>query len=80
MAIGDIASARTVFERVAETGNAAGAFALAETYDPAVLKTLHLYGGMTPDLGLARRWYEQAREWGSAAAADRIARLAGGGR
>src|SRR5262249_4889231 len=44
MAAGDIAAARTMFLRVAEAGDAAGAFALAETYDPAVLRTMPLRG------------------------------------
>jgi TPR repeat protein len=75
MASGDIAAARTMFERVAEAGEMAGAFALAETYDPAVLRTLRLRGGILADPASARRWYEKAREMGSAAAIDRIARL-----
>jgi hypothetical protein len=75
MASGDIAAARTMFERVAEAGEAAGAFALAETYDPAVLRTLRLRGAIKADPALAQRWYETARDMGSAAAADRIARL-----
>jgi hypothetical protein len=76
MASGDIAAARTVFERVAEASEAAGAFALAETYDPGVLRTLRLRGGIKADPALAQRWYEKARDMGSAAAAERIARLA----
>lgn len=75
MASGDIASARTMFERVAEAGEAAGAFALAETYDPAVLNTLRLRGGIAADPVLARRWYEKARDMGSTAALERIVRL-----
>jgi TPR repeat protein len=75
VASGDFAAARTMFERVAEAGDAAGAFALAETYDPAVLRTLRLRGGVKADPALARRWYEMARDMGSAAAIDRIARL-----
>jgi TPR repeat protein len=78
MASGDIAAARTMFERVAEAGDAAGAFALAETYDPAVLRTLRLRGGIAPNPALARRWYEKARDMGSSAAIDRIARLNSG--
>ena len=75
MTSGDIAAARTMFERVAEAGEAAGAFALAETYDPAVLKTLRLRGAIKADLALAQRWYEKARDMGSTAAIERIARL-----
>ncbi len=75
MAAGDVAAARTMFERAAETGDAAGAFALASTYDPAVLAAMPLRGGIKPDPAQARRWYETARDRGSSAAAERIARL-----
>ena len=77
MAAGDIVAARTMFERVAEADEAAGALALAETYDPAVLGAMPLRGGIVPDSELARRWYEKARELGSTAASERIARFAG---
>jgi hypothetical protein len=49
--------------------------ALAETYDPAVLGTMRLRGGITPDPALARQWYEKARDMGAGAAPERIARL-----
>jgi hypothetical protein len=75
MAAGDIAAARTMFARIAEAGDAAGAFALAETYDPAVLGTMRLRSRITPDPALAQRWYEKARDMGSGAAAARIANL-----
>ena len=76
MAHGDITAARMMFQRAAEAGEAAGAFALAETYDPVVLARLRLRGGITPDLALARTWYERARDLGSPAARDRLSRLA----
>jgi hypothetical protein len=76
LASGDVAAARLMFARVAEAGEAAGAFALAETYDPAVLRTLRLRGAIAGDQAAARHWYEQARDMGSAAAVERIARLA----
>lgn len=76
MRVGDVASARTMFERVAETGDPAGAFALAETYDPAVLRQVPLRGGgITADTAQARRWYEKARDMGSSTAPERIVRL-----
>jgi hypothetical protein len=71
MAAGDIVSARRMFERA---GGAAGAFALAETYDPVVLKSMRVRG-ITPDPALARRWYERARDMGSTVAPQRIRRL-----
>jgi len=75
MAHGDITAARMMFQRVAEAGEAAGAFALAETYDPVVLRPLRLRGGIAPDPALARSWYEKARDLGSSAAPERLARL-----
>ncbi len=75
MANGDIAAARMMFQRAAEAGEAAGAFALAETYDPVVLRRLRLWGGIAPDVALARSWYEKARDLGSIAAPERIVRL-----
>jgi TPR repeat protein len=75
MANGDVTAARMMFERAAEAGEAAAAFALAETYDPAVLRRLRLRGGIAPDVALARRWYEKARDLGSIAAPERIVRL-----
>ena len=74
MAQGDITAARMMFLRVAEAGEAAGAFALAETYDPGVLWTLRSRG-IAPDPALARNWYEKARDLGSSAAPERISRL-----
>jgi len=75
MAQGDITAARMMFQRAAEAGEAAAAFALAETYDPAVVSTLHLRGAIAPDVALAQSWYEKARDLGSSAAPERIVRL-----
>jgi hypothetical protein len=75
MANGDIAAARMMFDRAAEAGEAAAAFVLAETYDPVALRRLRLRGGIAPDVALARRWYEKARDLGSIAAPERIVRL-----
>jgi hypothetical protein len=76
MTYGEVTAARAMFQRVAEAGDAAGAFALAETYDPLVLGGLRLREGITPNLALARTWYERARDLGSLEARDRISRLA----
>jgi hypothetical protein len=77
LANADIAGARLVFQRAAESGDAAAAFALAETYDPTVLGKTGMKGGITGDVPMARMWYERARALGSTAAAERIARLGG---
>jgi hypothetical protein len=76
MTYGEITAARVMFQRAAEAGDGAGAFALAETYDPLVLAGLRLREGITPDLALAHTWYEKARDLGSPDARDRISRLA----
>jgi TPR repeat protein len=70
-AAGDFASARLVFQRAAETGNAKAAFMLAGTYDPAVL-VLNRAMGVTPDIAKARLWYEKAKNLGSPEAARRL--------
>jgi TPR repeat protein len=68
---GDVAAARLMYQRAAEAGDAAAAFALAETYDPLVLAR----GGIAPDVGLAQTWYWKARELGSVQALERLDRL-----
>jgi hypothetical protein len=76
MTYGEVFAARAMFQHVAEAGEGAGAFALAETYDPLVLEGLRLRDQIMPDVALARTWYERARNLGSLEARDRISRLA----
>jgi hypothetical protein len=61
---GDIAAARLVLRRAAEAGDPRAAFALAGTYNPITLEELQVHG-LSPDLEMARHWYEKARELGS---------------
>ena len=70
----DVAAARLIFKRLAETGLAEAAFNLAQTYDPDFLKTIPT-AGLEPDPPLARQWYERAAAMGDAAAASRISEL-----
>jgi hypothetical protein len=72
MAFGDVASARLMYQRAAEAGEAMAAFALAETYDPQVLTNKRFL----PDVGLAQQWYAKARDLGSDKASERLDRLA----
>jgi hypothetical protein len=72
MANGDIAGARMMYQRAAEAGDAAAAFALAETYDPLVLAK----GDIPPDIGLARMWYTKAMDLGSTLARERLETMA----
>lgn len=71
MKTGDAASARLMYQRAAETGDATAAFKLAETYDPLVRSI-----GLAPDPDRAHRWYVKARDLGSPQAAERLDRLA----
>ena len=70
-AAGDFVSARLVFQRAAETGNANAAFMLGGTYDPAVLDRIRAMG-VAPDIAKARLWYEKAKNLGSPEAARRL--------
>ena len=71
----DIAAARLVLQRVANDGDGQAAVMLAETYDPAILERLGVYG-MAPDIAMARQWYEAAQKLGSTEASQRLALLA----
>ena len=75
MANGDLASARLLLQRVAETKNARAAYQLATTYDPATMKK---FGNISvvPDPALAQLWYQRARDWGSTDATGRLEALA----
>jgi hypothetical protein len=71
---GDFASARLLFKRAADAGNAEAALALGSTYDPAVIKQLGA-ASIIPDIESALKWYGIAADRGSAAAADHFAIL-----
>ena len=70
---GDIASARLLFQRLADGGFADGALALATTYDPRYLAEHNLIG-IVGDETAARRWYQRASELGSTEAGRILAR------
>jgi len=74
LAQGDIAAARLILGRAAEARDARAAFSLGATYDPSVLRQLHVVG-FRPDVAQARAWYEKAAEYGSAEASRRLAAL-----
>jgi len=71
----DLASARLVLQRAAESGDARAALALAGTYDPNVIERLGIKG-IAADVGLALTWYGKARDFGSAEAPRRLEQLA----
>jgi hypothetical protein len=68
---GDWSSARLLLQHATKAQNARAAFALAQTYDPLVLKQ---QGPTAPaaDMAAARDWYERAREWGAPDAQRRL--------
>ena len=70
IAAGDFVSARRVFQRATERGNAKAAFMLAGTYDPAVLDIRAM--GVAPDMAKARSWYEKAKNLGSPEAVRKL--------
>jgi hypothetical protein len=72
---GDLPAARLLLQRLAEAHNARAAFDLASTYDPSMLKALGAVS-VSPDLVLARTWYERAQDWGSGSASERLKALA----
>jgi TPR repeat protein len=74
-ATGDLVTARIVFQRAAEAGDARAAIALGATYDPVVLAKLGVVG-ISPDVEQARSWYRRAESFGSAEASRRLAILA----
>ena len=71
LAIGDISGGRLLLTRAAEAGDARASFALAGTYDSAVVATLGVVGAF-PDAVKARSWYMKAAEQGSTEAARRL--------
>jgi hypothetical protein len=74
LASGDIAPARLLLERAAEAQDASAALMLAQTYDPTVLGTQDIRN-ITPDLALARSWYQRAAKLGSTDAQRRLSQL-----
>ena len=70
MGTGDVAAARLILERFREGGDPRALFALAETYDPAMVRDATL-----ADPKQAQELYEAAGRAGFAASADRLARL-----
>src|SRR5262245_22003146 len=75
MGNGDIVAARLMFQRAAEAGDAPAAFALAETYDPTVLEKIGTKDAIKADIAQAQRWYAKAKDLGSTAAPERLARI-----
>jgi hypothetical protein len=79
IAAGDLAAARLALQRAADANEVEAILALAATYDPYVLRELKVYS-IAADAGMARTWYEKARQLGSSAALRRLDMLTSGAR
>jgi len=72
---GDISAARLVFGRAARAGHAPAALELGMSFDPRFLHQLGVVG-LTPEIALARHWYEEAARLGSREAQQHLDQLA----
>jgi hypothetical protein len=75
MAIKDISAARKLYESAADAGSAAGATAVARTFDPDYLAKLGVVG-LRPDPPAAAVWYRKAAVLGDRDAETRLRTLA----
>ena len=73
-ATGDVASARLLYERAADAGEARAAVRLGETFDPVYLDGSHLRG-LRGDPDMAVFWYRHARDLGATEVASRLKKL-----
>jgi hypothetical protein len=73
--IGEISSARLMFEHLARQGSGLGALALAQSFDPLFFSAMKTLGGPTADIEKARMWYHIAAELGQAEAETRLGAL-----
>lgn len=73
MHMGDIASARLVFEDLAAHGSSKGALAMGQSYDAAFLKDIMIAGALRPSADKARLWYQRAADMGNPDAPSRLA-------
>jgi hypothetical protein len=75
VANGDFVTARLMFQRAAQAGDANAAMALAATYDPLMLARLGAVG-VGGDVEKARSWYQKAESLGAPEATHRLSLLA----
>jgi len=75
IASGDLAAARLVLRRAAESEDARAALLLAKTYDAATIEKLHARG-LSPDADMARYWHEKAAALGARDARGKPKKLA----
>ena len=73
-ATGDVATARLLYERAADAGEAQAAVRLGETFDPVYLDGSHLRG-LHGDPDMAVFWYRHARDLGATGVASQLKKL-----
>jgi TPR repeat protein len=73
-ATGDVDSARFLYERAADAGEARAAVRLGETFDPGYLEAAHLRG-LHGDPDSAVFWYRHARDLGATGVDNRLKKL-----
>ena len=73
-ATGDVDSARLLYQRAADAGEARAAVRLGETFDPIFLNKAHLREARA-DSGMAMFWYRRARDLGAIGVASRLKSL-----
>jgi TPR repeat protein len=74
LALGDVSSARLLYERAAAAGDGRGATGAGKTYDPKVLLAIGARGIRADPLAAAT-WYRRAIELGDRSAAERLAQI-----
>jgi hypothetical protein len=71
LGLGDVSSARLLFEHIARKGSGKAAVALARTFDPAFFDSIRTRG-LKPDQDKAKQWYAVAAELGEDDARSRL--------
>jgi len=74
LSMGDVSSARLLFEHVAKKGSGKAAMALARTFDPAFFGSINTRG-LKPDRDKAKEWYSVAADLGQDEARSRLGAL-----
>jgi hypothetical protein len=74
LSLGDVSSARLLFEHLAKKGSGRAAMSLARTYDPAFFGSINTRG-LKPDPAKAKQWYTTAAELGQDEARSRLSAL-----
>jgi TPR repeat protein len=74
LALGDVSSARLLYQRAAAGGDGRAATGMGKTYDPLFLSAIGARG-IQADSGTAATWYRKAIGLGDESAAERLKRL-----